>query len=104
MNLVDHLVKQKLIQPPAWLADNVHYLTVMGSLAYGVVDTNDESATSDYDLYGFCIPPREIVFPHLAGEIWGFWKFKDGMPKNHFRQFQNHHVFDPTARRQGPGV
>jgi hypothetical protein len=28
MHLVNHLVRQKLITPPAWLPDNVHYLAV----------------------------------------------------------------------------
>jgi predicted nucleotidyltransferase len=98
MNLLLHLVGQKLIAPPPWLADNTHYLTIMGSIAYGVADTNDEEVQSDFDLYGFCVPPREVVFPHLAGAVWGFGKYRDGMPKSHFGQFQQHHVFDPSAR------
>lgn len=98
MNLVKHLTEQKLISPPAWLPDNCAYLTIMGSIAYGVADTNDEGVQSDYDLYGFCLPPREVVFPHLGGAIWGFGKYKSGMPENHFQQYQQHHVHDPTAR------
>ncbi len=98
MNLVQHLVEQKLIRPPHWLAANTHYLTIMGSHAYGVADTNNEGVQSDFDLYGFCIPPKEVVFPHLAGAVWGFGKYKEGMPKSHFGQFQQHHVFDPSAR------
>jgi hypothetical protein len=98
MNLILHLVQQNLIAPPAWLPANVHYLTIMGSTAYGVADTNDEAAQSDHDLYGFCIPPKEIVFPHTAGAIWGFGKYKEGMPKSHFGQYQKHHIHDPSAR------
>jgi predicted nucleotidyltransferase len=98
MHLVKSLLEQKLIAPPAWLADNVHYLTIMGSIAYGVADTNDEASQSDFDVYGWCIPPKEIVFPHTAGAIWGFGKYKVGMPKNHFGVYQNHHVHDPMAR------
>jgi predicted nucleotidyltransferase len=98
MNLVNHLVQQKLIRPPAWLPDNVHYLTIMGSIAYGVADTNDEDVQSDFDLYGLCIPPKEVVFPHTAGAIWGFGKYKEGMPKSHFGQYQQHHVHDSSAR------
>ena len=97
MNLVLHLVRQKLIAPPHWLADNLHYLTIMGSVAYGVADIK-EVEQSDFDLYGFCIPPREVVFPHTAGAVWGFGRYKDGMPKGHFGVYQKHHVFDPTAR------
>ncbi len=98
MHLVNHLVQLKLIRPPAWLPDNVCYLTIMGSTAYGVADTNDESSQSDFDVYGFCIPPKEIVFPHTAGAIWGFGKYREGMPKSHFGQYQDHHVHDPSAR------
>jgi predicted nucleotidyltransferase len=97
-HLVAELVEKKLIRPPHWLASNVHYLTIMGSLAYGVVDVNDEASQSDFDVYGFCVPPKEVVFPHTAGAVWGFGVYKEGMPKSHFGQFQEHHVHDPTAR------
>src|SRR5262249_50209049 len=89
--------QQKLISPPGWLPDNVHYLTIMGSVAYGVADTADATAPSDFDVYGLVIPPKEIVFPHTAGAVWGFGKYKEGMPKSHFGVFQEHHVHDPTA-------
>jgi predicted nucleotidyltransferase len=98
MHLVEHLVQQKLIAPPAWLSDNVHYLTVMGSVAYGVADTNDEQRASDTDVYGFCIPPKEVVFPHTAGAIWGFGTYKEGMPRSYFGVYQEHHVRDESAR------
>src|SRR5262249_32677679 len=76
--------------------DNVCYLTIMGSIAYGVADTTGEGS-SDFDVYGFCIPPKEVVFPHLAGAIWGFGKYREGMPKGHFGQYQEHHIHDPSA-------
>jgi predicted nucleotidyltransferase len=97
MNLVQHLARQRLIHPPTWLVDNLHYLTIMGSTAYGVADTTGEDA-SDMDLYGFCIPPKEVVFPHLGGAIWGFGTYKEGMPKSHFGQYQKHHIHDASAR------
>lgn len=77
-----------LIQPPRWLVDNTQYLTVMGSVSYGV-----SSESSDVDVYGFCIPPRDVVFPHLAGEIMGF-----GKPGERFEQWQQHHVHVPDGR------
>jgi len=80
--LLHDLEKQKLIQPPPWLPDNVMYLTYMGSHAYGT-----ETAESDYDIYGWCIPPKDVVFPHLAGEIAGF-----GKQKKRFDQYQQHHI------------
>jgi uncharacterized protein len=60
----------------------------MGSVAYGVA-TED----SDVDFYGFCIPPKDDVFPHLRGEIPGF-----GHQVNRFNQWQEHHIVDESAR------
>jgi predicted nucleotidyltransferase len=53
-----------------------------GSVAYGV--SND---TSDMDIIGFCIPPKEYIFPHLSGNIHGF-----GTLPPSFEQFQQHHI------------
>lgn len=80
--ILSKLKDKQLIQPPDWLISNTHYLTKMGSFAYGV--NNDES---DLDVYGFCIPPKDIVFPHLAGEIFGF-----GRQIQRFEQWQQHHI------------
>ena len=57
---------------------------MMGSFAYGV-----SSDTSDNDAYGFAIPPKEDIFPHLRGEILGF-----GRQINRFEQWQQHHIMD----------
>ncbi len=95
--LLTKLVKDKLIHPPTWLPDNTHYLTVMGSVAYGVADTS-EGKEPDFDVYGVCIPPKEMLFPHLTGEIWGFGKYKEGMPNSYFRQWQQPRIFDASAR------
>lgn len=80
--IIDTLHKQGLIHPPHFLASNTHYLTIMGSEAYGV-----SSGDSDVDLYGFCIPEKAMVFPHLAGEIPGF-----GKQRQRFEQWQQHHI------------
>lgn len=86
-NIVKQLTERGLITPPSFLPDNVHYLTMMGSVAYGV-----SSDTSDCDVYGFCIPPKDEIFPHLRGEIPGF-----GRQLKRFNQWQEHHVDDPDA-------
>ncbi len=86
--LLNNLYKQNLIHPPKWLMDNVSYMTIMGSQAYGV-----SSDDSDLDVYGFCIPPKDLVFPHLAGEIPGF-----GRQIQRFEQWQEHHVTDPNKK------
>jgi len=80
--ILTSLNKQNLIHPPKWLPDNTAYLTIMGSQAYGV--SIDDS---DLDVYGFCIPPKDLVFPHLAGEIPGF-----GRQIQRFDQWQEHRV------------
>jgi uncharacterized protein len=83
--ILQKLRSANLLQAPRWLADQTQYLTVMGSDSYGV-----SSATSDIDVYGFCIPPKDMVFPHLAGEIQGF-----GTPPARFDQWQQHHINNP---------
>lgn len=70
------------VHPPSWLPDNLCYETMMGSVAYGV-----SSDTSDMDVYGICMPPKDVVFPHLAGEIYGF-----GTQIKRFESWQEHHV------------
>ena len=64
----------------SWILENAQYITMMGSRAY---DTYTES--SDYDLYGFTIPPKDIVFPYHHGFVFGFHKksiLKEKIPKN----------------------
>jgi predicted nucleotidyltransferase len=89
--LLHDLEKKKLIHPPSWLNDNCSYLSIMGSHAYGCADTSLD-IKSDMDIYGFCIPRREVLFPHLAGEIPGF-----GRQIKRFEQYQQHHVLDADA-------
>lgn len=88
---IQQLTERGLIRPPAFLPTNVMYETMMGSVAYGV-----SSDDSDRDVYGFCIPLKEDVFPHLAGEIAGF-----GKPRERFEQFQEAHVHDPNGGGRG---
>lgn len=80
--ILTKLRQQKLISPPKWLISNTHYLTIMGSIAYGV---NEDY--SDCDIYGICIPPKRIVFPHSSGVISGF-----GNQGEKFDQWQKHHI------------
>lgn len=84
-SVTQKLTEKGLIRPPSFLPENVMYETIMGSVAYGV-----SSDTSDMDIYGWGIPPKEVIFPHLAGEIQGFGRQKQG-----FEQFQEHHVNCP---------
>jgi len=82
MSLRNVIASGAVLHPPGWLPDNLCYETLMGSVAYGV-----SSDTSDVDVYGICLPPKDTVFPHLAGEIFGF-----GAQVKRFEQWQEHHV------------
>lgn len=85
--LLNDLKNKNLISPPIWLPMNTMYLTTMGSIAYGVAED-----TSDFDCYGWAIPPREMIFPHITGYIQGF-----GTAPASFNNWQEHHVMDESA-------
>jgi predicted nucleotidyltransferase len=87
---VQLLKKKGLISPPKWLPDNIHYEVITGSVSYAV-----SSDTSDMDIVGFAIPPKDDIFPHLRGEIAGF-----GNQKSRFGQWQEHHIMDEEARQE----
>lgn len=86
--ILDKLTTAELIHPPHWLPNNTIMLMKMGSQAYGV--SNDDS---DLDVYGVCMPPKELTFPHLAGEIPGF-----GTQIQRFNIWQEHHIKDPSGK------
>ncbi len=87
--LLETLAKRRLIEPPGFVRSNTQYLVITGSRSYG---TN--TPESDYDVYGWCIPPKDMVFPHLRGEVLGF-----GTQVKRFEQWLQHHIHDPEARR-----
>jgi len=89
-SIIDRLTSRQLIRPPGFLKNNVQYEVIMGSVAYGV-----SSDTSDMDIYGFCIPPKHVVFPNLNGIIQGF-----GKQHKRFEQWQQHHVNDISAKKE----
>lgn len=89
--LLHKLEKQKLITPPDWLCDNTQFLCIVGSIAYGAADTTNNS---DMDLFGYAIPPKEDIFPHLKGLLHGFDDIKP------FQQFQQHHILDKSKEKE----
>lgn len=95
MSTIQRLTYRHLLRPPRWLPGNVQYETIMGSVAYGVLARD----ASDVDVYGWAIPPKDDVFPHLRGEIPGF-----GTPRKRFEVFQEHHVQDADALPGGRGA
>lgn len=90
-SVVQRIKKEGLVKNmPYWLPANMAYEIITGSVAYGV-----SSDTSDMDISGFCIPPKDVVFPHLSGEIFGF-----GKQNKRFEQYIQHHIKDPSARKE----
>jgi predicted nucleotidyltransferase len=87
---VQRAYELKLITPPSFLPTNMVYEVLMGSSAYGCSDDN-----SDMDIWGCCIPPKNMVFPHLTGEVFGF-----GKEKKRFEQWQEHHIEDKDKNCQ----
>jgi uncharacterized protein len=61
---------------------SINYLVLVGSHSYGA-----ETKDSDYDFYGFTVPPVEYVFPHTIGHIDGFGKRPQG-----FEQWEKLHA------------
>ncbi|MFA5025652.1 MAG: nucleotidyltransferase domain-containing protein [Candidatus Shapirobacteria bacterium] len=88
-SIVLRLSERGLIKPPSY-AKETQYEVITGSIAYGV-----SSDMSDCDIVGFCIPSKEVVFPHLGGEIQGF-----GTQIKRFDQYQQHHISDKEADRE----
>lgn len=85
--IITEFADRGLISPPKWLLTNCCYLTYMGSRAYGTATEG-----SDYDVFGFCVPKLDSIFPHLAGDIPGF-----GTRRAVFEQWSEHHVVDAAA-------
>lgn len=80
-----------LITPPTFLADNLVYETISGSISYGVA-----TDTSDEDIYAITIPPKDVLFPHLKGHIQGF----HGDDHKFWSGWQKHHIKDAEARKE----
>lgn len=85
MKLDIDLIKDK---PDFITNESISMLTVMGSHAYG---TNTQ--TSDWDFYGFVVPPAEFIFPNIAGRMSGF-----GKQLNEFNQFQGQHLLNSDSQ------
>lgn len=81
-SVTQKLYEQGWITPPKFVPEAVAYETEIGSVAYGV-----STSRSDVDICGFCVPPKEVVFGHLRGEIPGF-----GRQLERFDQYQQHNV------------
>lgn len=87
--------KNLLPDAPKWLDDNIIYLTITGSQAYGTADTSNSLGVSDVDIYGICIPKKIDLFPHLKGYIYNF-----GKKPNYFEQYQKHHIKDESSNKE----
>lgn len=90
MNLIERLHSKGLIKPPPFVVGGTQYLVISGSVAYGV-----SGETSDMDIYGWTIPPKDVIFPHLAGVILGF-----GQQIQRFDQWQQHHIIEKDTQKE----
>ena len=84
MSVIQQILKRQKLSCPSWLPMNLQFEAVTGSQAYGI-----STDASDIDIVGFVVPPKDVVFPHLAGEIPGF-----GRQQKRFDVWQQHHVKD----------
>jgi uncharacterized protein len=80
--LLTKLRKGGFINPPAFI-DETHtaFLAMVGSTAYGVAQPD----SSDIDVAGFVVPPKEDTFP--SKELVGF-----GKPHERFQVWTEHHI------------
>lgn len=90
LSVIQTLTSKGLIKPQPFVVAGTQYETMMGSVAYGV-----SSDTSDNDIYGFCMPPKDYAFPHLAGHIPGF-----STQVQSFDQYQQHHIMDKSSGKE----
>ena len=88
MSYVRKCKKKNLINPPTFVTSQLQYEVIMGSNAYGV-----SSDKSDMDIYGFCIPNRNIVF--VENHIRNFDTYNRS-----FEQYQQHHVMDESVPQE----
>jgi len=89
MSYVKRLKKLNLIDTPRFVYEQMQYEVIMGSFAYGV-----DSDTSDVDIYGFCIPNKNVIFPHTTPD----WIHAFDPIRNNFEQYQQHHIVDDTYK------
>lgn len=81
-SITERLAKAGDISPAHAYATDISYEVITGSFSYGV--SND---TSDKDVIGVFVPPLEVVFPHLTGNVPGF-----GPEPNKTDIYQKHHI------------
>lgn len=89
-SMLHRAVREKLVDAPHWLANNLQLEVIMGSRAYGC----NEQDSSDYDVGGFCIPPKDEIFIH-QGKVPGW----DKIPEP-YEQFQQAHIQDHDAGKE----
>ena len=91
-SIVQILHKKVNLNAPKFVITETQYETIMGSTAYGV---SSPEKHSDIDVYGFCIPSKEIIFPHIQDG------YVDVLSKKQsFNNFQQHHIFDHELNKQ----
>lgn len=80
-SIVKKLYDQQKLECDPYIS-TTQYEVITGSYAYNV-----SQDLSDTDIYGWCIPPKRIVFPQEQGIIQ---EFDDDYER--FDQYQKHHI------------
>jgi len=83
------LYLNKVFTPPDWLFPNLQFLALTGSESYGC-STN----SSDVDITGIVIPPKQYIVPQEYGYIYGFDTFPE------FNSYQKHHILDIDKKKE----
>ena len=83
------LYLDKVFTPPDWLFPNLQFLCMSGSESYGC-----RSDTSDVDIMGIVIPPKQYIVPQEYGYIYGFDTFPE------FKSYQKHHIYDQDKKQE----
>lgn len=78
--MIQELISAGIVRPPHFVRGSIQFEVRTGSEAYGISHED-----SDQDIYAFCIPEKQMVFP--INEIIGF-----GTKPQRFEQFIAHHL------------
>lgn len=88
MSYLKKCKNKNLIHAPLFVSEQLQYEAIAGSNAYGV-----SSDKSDMDIYGFCIPNKDIIF--CEDHIRNF----DPLNKV-FEQYQENHIIDKSTKKE----
>ncbi len=91
MSIIEKLNKNGLLEGAPECVLRPEYEVIGGSTSYGVT-----SNSSDVDVVSICLPDKFELFPHMRGQVAGFYPSKPP-----FENWQRHHmVFQPGTQQE----